>query len=106
MEGGCCSTALFKYAPSAAGSAAGDERLFPAAGRRGFAAVLARAERMPSRPAPPRGRVREVGLGCTGNDSLSSGFEGNYEDYEKDFKRRKGADADTPHRIKYGRIDA
>ena len=37
---------------------------------------------------------------------MSSGFEGNYEDYEKDFKRRKGADADTPHRIKYGRIDA
>ena len=28
-------------------------------------------------------------------------FEGNYEDYEKDFKKRKGDDADTPHRIKY-----
>ena len=28
-------------------------------------------------------------------------FEGNYEDYEKDYKRRMGADADTPHRIKY-----
>jgi sulfate-transporting ATPase len=28
-------------------------------------------------------------------------FEGNYEDYEKDRKRRLGADADTPHRIKY-----
>lgn len=28
-------------------------------------------------------------------------FEGNYEDYEKDYKRRKGEDADTPHRIKY-----
>ncbi|GAB5388240.1 MAG: energy-dependent translational throttle protein EttA [Alphaproteobacteria bacterium] len=28
-------------------------------------------------------------------------FEGNYEDYEKDLKRRKGEDANTPHRIKY-----
>lgn len=28
-------------------------------------------------------------------------FEGNYEDYEKDRKRRLGAEADQPHRIKY-----
>lgn len=28
-------------------------------------------------------------------------FEGNYEDYEKDYRRRMGHDADTPHRIKY-----
>jgi len=28
-------------------------------------------------------------------------FEGNYEDYEADKKRRLGADADQPHRIKY-----
>ncbi len=28
-------------------------------------------------------------------------FEGNYEDYEKDYKRRLGHDADQPHRIKY-----
>lgn len=28
-------------------------------------------------------------------------FEGNYEDYEKDRKRRLGADADQPHRIKF-----
>ena len=33
-------------------------------------------------------------------------FEGNYEDYEKDRKKRMGADADTPRRIKYRRIDA
>ena len=33
-------------------------------------------------------------------------FEGNYEDYEKDRRRRLGADADTPQRIKYRRIDA
>ena len=28
-------------------------------------------------------------------------FEGNYEDYEKDYKRRMGTAADQPHRIKY-----
>lgn len=28
-------------------------------------------------------------------------FEGNYEDYEADYKRRMGQDADTPSRIKY-----
>ncbi len=28
-------------------------------------------------------------------------FEGNYEDYEADKKRRLGSDADQPHRIKY-----
>jgi ATP-binding cassette ChvD family protein len=28
-------------------------------------------------------------------------FEGNYEDYEADYKRRMGHDADQPHRIKY-----
>ena len=38
-------------------------------------------------------------------DSHVEWFEGNYQDYEKDYKRRVGADADTPHRIKYRRID-
>lgn len=28
-------------------------------------------------------------------------FEGNYEDYERDYKRRMGDDADQPQRIKY-----
>jgi len=28
-------------------------------------------------------------------------FEGNYEDYEKDYRRRMGQDADTPRRLKY-----
>ncbi|NOQ45095.1 MAG: energy-dependent translational throttle protein EttA [Desulfobulbaceae bacterium] len=28
-------------------------------------------------------------------------FEGNYSDYEQDYKSRKGAAADQPHRIKY-----
>ena len=34
-------------------------------------------------------------------DSHVEWFEGNYQDYEKDRKRRLGADADQPHRIKY-----
>jgi ATP-binding cassette ChvD family protein len=33
-------------------------------------------------------------------------FEGNYADYEADRKRRLGADADQPHRIKYKRLDS
>ncbi len=31
-------------------------------------------------------------------------FEGNYADYEADRKRRLGADADQPHRIKYKKL--
>jgi sulfate-transporting ATPase len=31
-------------------------------------------------------------------------FEGNYQDYEADRKKRFGIDADTPHRIKYKRF--
>ncbi len=31
-------------------------------------------------------------------------FEGNYQDYEADRKRRLGADADQPHRIKYRKL--
>ena len=31
-------------------------------------------------------------------------FEGNYQDYEADRKRRLGIDAETPHRIKYKRF--
>ena len=34
-------------------------------------------------------------------DSQVVWFEGNYQDYEVDRKRRLGADADQPHRIKY-----
>ncbi|MFK7898644.1 MAG: energy-dependent translational throttle protein EttA [Myxococcota bacterium] len=39
-------------------------------------------------------------------DSHVEWFEGNYQDYEADRRRRLGADADTPQRIKYRRIDA
>jgi len=34
-------------------------------------------------------------------DSQVVWFEGNYEDYEADYKRRIGKSADTPHRLKY-----
>jgi len=37
-------------------------------------------------------------------DSHVEWFEGNYEDYEADRKRRLGDDADQPHRIKYRRF--
>ncbi|MCP4271411.1 MAG: energy-dependent translational throttle protein EttA [Gammaproteobacteria bacterium] len=37
-------------------------------------------------------------------DSQTVWFEGNYEEYEADRKRRLGADADQPHRIKYRRL--
>ncbi len=37
-------------------------------------------------------------------DSKVVWFEGNYQDYEVDLKRRKGAEASEPHRIKYRRI--
>lgn len=37
-------------------------------------------------------------------DSKVTWFEGNFEDYEADRKRRLGDDADQPHRIKYRRI--
>jgi ATPase subunit of ABC transporter with duplicated ATPase domains len=37
-------------------------------------------------------------------DSKVVWFEGNYQDYEADRKRRLGADADQPHRIKYKKL--
>jgi len=37
-------------------------------------------------------------------DSHVEWFEGNYQDYEADKKRRLGIDADMPHRIKYKRF--
>ncbi|MBL4803635.1 MAG: energy-dependent translational throttle protein EttA [Alphaproteobacteria bacterium] len=39
-------------------------------------------------------------LAFEGNSQVTW-FEGNYEDYEADYKRRMGIDADTPTRIKY-----
>ncbi len=37
-------------------------------------------------------------------DSQVVWFAGNYQDYEVDRRRRLGADADTPHRIKYRKL--
>jgi ATP-binding cassette ChvD family protein len=37
-------------------------------------------------------------------DSEVVWFEGNYEDYEADLKKRKGMSADQPHRIKYRKL--
>jgi energy-dependent translational throttle protein EttA len=37
-------------------------------------------------------------------DSEAVWFEGNYQDYEADRKRRLGAAADQPHRIKYRKL--
>ncbi len=37
-------------------------------------------------------------------DSVVVWFEGNYQDYEADRKRRLGADADRPHRIRYRKL--
>ena len=34
-------------------------------------------------------------------DSHVEWFEGNYQDYEEDRRRRLGGDADQPHRIRY-----
>jgi ATPase subunit of ABC transporter with duplicated ATPase domains len=38
------------------------------------------------------------------SDSRVVWFEGNYQDYEADRKRRLGAEADRPHRIKYRKL--
>jgi sulfate-transporting ATPase len=44
-------------------------------------------------------------LAFEGNSEVTW-FAGNYADYEADRHRRRGADADSPHRIKYKRLDA
>ena len=44
-------------------------------------------------------------LAFEGNSTVTW-FAGNYADYEEDRKRRLGADADNPRRIRYKRLDA
>ena len=39
-------------------------------------------------------------------DSRVVWFEGNYQDYEADRRKRLGAEAERPHRIKYRRLTA
>jgi ATP-binding cassette ChvD family protein len=38
-------------------------------------------------------------------DSHVEWFEGNYQDYEADFRRRHGVDADQPHRLRFKRLE-
>jgi hypothetical protein len=38
-------------------------------------------------------------------ESQAVWFEGNYQEYEEDRRRRLGAEADQPHRIKYKRLE-
>jgi ATP-binding cassette ChvD family protein len=44
-------------------------------------------------------------LAFEGNSEVAW-FAGNYTEYVEDFKRRKGDAADTPHRIRYRKLDA
>ncbi len=44
-------------------------------------------------------------LAFEGNSEVTW-FEGNYAEYVEDFKRRKGDDAATPHRIRYKKLEA
>jgi hypothetical protein len=38
------------------------------------------------------------------NKAEATWFEGNFKEYDADLKRRKGADAETPHRIAYRKL--
>jgi ATP-binding cassette ChvD family protein len=38
-------------------------------------------------------------------DSHVEWFEGNYQEYEADWKRRKGAEADQPHRLRFKKLE-
>ena len=44
-------------------------------------------------------------LAFEGNSEVTW-FAGNYTDYEEDRHRRLGSDADSPHRIKYKRLES
>ena len=38
------------------------------------------------------------------NNAQVAWFEGNFKEYDADLRRRKGADADTPHRVTYTKL--
>ncbi len=38
-------------------------------------------------------------------DSHVEWFEGNYQEYEADYKRRKGSEADQPHRVRFRKLE-
>lgn len=44
-------------------------------------------------------------LAFEGNSEVTW-FEGNYAEYVEDYKRRKGEDAEQPHRLRYKKLDA
>ena len=88
-------------------------------------AAARRAHQRPRRRHPARARGRAVAFaGCAvvishdrwfldriathilafEGDSRVVWFEGNYQEYEADRRKRLGADADQPHRIKYRRL--
>jgi hypothetical protein len=47
--------------------------------------------------------VAEIPTPCS-SIATNGCFEGNYRDYSKDFHKRKGVDADRPHRIAYKKL--
>jgi energy-dependent translational throttle protein EttA len=38
------------------------------------------------------------------NKAQAMWFEGNFKEYDADLRRRKGVDADTPHRVTYKKL--
>jgi energy-dependent translational throttle protein EttA len=40
----------------------------------------------------------------TTTDTKGVWFEGNFKEYDADLRRRKGAEAETPHRIAYKKL--
>lgn len=52
---------------------------------------------------PTRGHLRQDHRPAEG-DSEVRWFEGNWHEYEEDRKKRLGAEADQPHRVKYRKL--
>jgi sulfate-transporting ATPase len=46
----------------------------------------------------------EVARAAAMNNVEAMWFEGNFKEYDADLRRRKGADADTPHRVTYRKL--
>jgi hypothetical protein len=51
--------------------------------------------------ARSRNNLRMASAEQTADVALS---EGNFKEYDADLRRRKGADADTPHRVTYKKL--
>jgi ATPase subunit of ABC transporter with duplicated ATPase domains len=81
-----------------------DPRRRHAAGARGGARRL---RRLRGRHQPrPRGSSTASRRTCSRSRARARQvwFEGNYQEYEEDRKRRLGMEADQPHRIKYKKL--